>query len=92
MKNLLTWLIALIAALGLSPVTARVVDLNRTDDIVTIEMANGHRYAFFGCSDYCEGDYVSAIVWKNGTEDIRDDIIVSVHYSGYSDYAGDNLN
>ncbi len=92
MKNLLTWIIALIAALGLSPVTARVVDLNRTDDIVTIEMANGYQYAFEGCSDYCVGDFVSAIVWRNGTDIITDDIIVSVHYSGYSDYAGDPLN
>ena len=92
MKNLLTWIIALIAALGLSPVTARVVDLNRTDDIVTIELANGYQYAFEGCSDYCVGDFVSAIVWRNGTDIITDDIIVSVHYSGYSDYAGDPLN
>ena len=92
MKSILAWIIALIAAVGLCPITAKVVDLDYRTDTVTIEMANGHRYAFFGCSDYCEGDYVSAIVWKNGTDDIRDDIIVSVHYSGYSDYAGDPLN
>ena len=92
MKSILAWVIALIAALGLSPVTAKIVEMNRETDVVVIEMANGHRYAFFGCEDYCEGDYVSAIVWRNGTpDDCRDDIIVSVHYSGYSDYSGDPL-
>ena len=93
MKSILTWVIALISAVGLCPITARIVDLNRTTDVVTIELANGHRFAFTGCEDYCEGDYVSAILWNNGTpHDCRDDIIVSVHYSGYSDYAGDPLN
>lgn len=86
MKTVLTWIIALIASLGLSPITARVIETNRTTDTVTVQMANGHQYAFLGCSDYCVGDYVSAIVWKNGTD------IISVHYSGYSDYAGDPLN
>ena len=91
MKTVLTWIIALIASLGLSPITARVIETNRTTDTVTVQMANGFQYAFSGCSDYCVGDYVSAIVWKNGTEDVRDDVIVSVHYSGYADYAGDPL-
>lgn len=93
MKSILAWVIALISTVGLCPITARIVDLDRTTDTVTIELANGHRFAFTGCSDYCEGDYVSAILWNNGTpHDCRDDIIVSVHYSGYSDYAGDPLN
>ncbi len=93
MKNLLAWIIALIAAVGLSPLTAKIVDLDRPNDVVTIETASGIRFAFEGCEDYCVGDYVSAILWKNGTpHDCRDDIIVSVHYAGYSDYAGDPLN
>ena len=93
MKSLLAWIIALVAAIGLMPVTARITDLNRTTDIVTIEMANGHLFTFEGCEDYLVGDYVSAILWNNGTpNDCRDDIIVSVHYSGYSDYASDPLN
>ena len=93
MNTLLSYVIALIAALGLSPLTAKIVDLDRSTDTVAIETASGIRFAFYGCEDYCEGDYVSAILWNNGTpHDCRDDIIVSVHYSGYSDYAGGNLN
>lgn len=79
MKFLAT-LIAIIAALGISPITAKVTDTNRADDIVTIQMANGHLYTFTGCEDYEPGDYVSAILWT-------DDMIISVHYAGFSDYA-----
>ena len=92
MKSILAWIVALIAAVGLCPITAKVVDLDYKTDTVTIEMANGYQYAFEGCSDYCVGYFVSAIVWRNGTDIITEDIIVSVHYSGYSDYAGDPLN
>ena len=91
MKSILTWIIALITAIGLCPITARITNLDRQNDIVTIEMANGHIYQFYGCEDYCEGDYVSAILWRNGTDVVTDDVIVSVHYSGYSNYSGEPL-
>ena len=71
----------------LRPVTAKVVELDRETDIVTVETASGFLFEFTGCSDYCEGDYVSAIMHTNGTPGIRDDYFVTVHYSGYSDYA-----
>lgn len=74
----------------LCPITARITGLDRESDIVTIQMANGHVFRYYGCSDYEIGDYVSAIVW-DPTGYSRDYEIVSVHYSGYSDYAGDNL-
>ena len=93
MNKILAFILAVIAAFGLSPLTARITDLDRTNDTVTVETATGIRFAFYGCEDYCVGDYVSAILYDNGTpHDCRDDIIVSVHYSGYSDYAGDPLN
>ena len=93
MKTIIAYIIAFITTFGLTPLTARIIDLDRTNDIVTIETASGIRFAYYGCEDYCEGDYVSAILWNNGTpHDCRDDIIVSVHYSGYADYAGDPLN
>ena len=87
MKTLIAYLVALIAALGLSPMTAKVVDLDYPADTVTVETATGHLYAFHGCEDYCVGDYVSAIVWKNRTDTMTDDVILSVHYAGYCDYA-----
>ena len=48
-------------------------------------------FAFYGCSDYCVGDYVTAIMNTNGTPDIKDDYFLKVHYSGYCDYSGENL-
>lgn len=75
----------------LRPMTAKVVDLDRTTDTVTVENANGFRFAFYGCSDYCVGDYVTAIMHTNGTPDITDDYFLKVHYSGYCDYSGENL-
>lgn len=90
MKTIIAYLLAVIAALGLYPMTAKVVDLDRPADVVTIETASGYQYQFYGCEDYCEGDFVSAIVWKNGTERITDDVILAVHYSGWCDYA-DNI-
>jgi len=75
----------------LCPITAKIIDLDEDRDIVTIQMANGHILQYYGCSDYCIGDYVSAIVW-DPTGYVQDYEIVSVHYSGYSDYAGDNLD
>lgn len=87
MKTLLTYILALIATFGLSPLTGKVIETNRTTDTVTIALSNGHRYAFAGCEDYAPGDYVSAILWSNGTTDPTDDEIVSVHYAGFCDYA-----
>ena len=75
----------------LRPMTAKVVELDRENDIVTVENAGGFRFAFCGCSDYCLGDYVSAIMHTNGTPGIADDYFVKVHYSGYCDYSGENL-
>ena len=75
----------------LCPITAKIIDLDRESDIVTIQMANGHCFRYSGCSDYEIGDYVSAIIY-DPTGYVTDYEIVSVHYSGYSDYAGDNLD
>lgn len=87
MKTLLSYILAIIATFGLSPLTGKVIETNRATDTVTIALSNGHRYAFTGCEDYATGDYVSAILWSNGTTDPTDDEIVSVHYAGFCDYA-----
>ena len=92
MKTILSYIIALVTTFGLYPMTAKVTDVNRTKDIVTVDTATGYQYQFTGCEDWCEGDFISALMWKNGTERITDDVFLSVRYSGWSDYAGDNLN
>lgn len=78
---------SLVRVEDLRPVTARVVELNRDTDTVTVETASGLLFAFDGCSDYELGDYVSAVMHTNGTPGARDDRFLIVHYSGYSDYA-----
>lgn len=90
MKNLLSYIIALVTTFGLSPLTAKVVDLDRSTDTVTIETSTGILYQFYGCEDWCEGDFITAIMWKNGTNNITDDALVTWQYSGWSDYA-DNI-
>lgn len=92
MKILIAYFLALVAALGLYPATARVVVLDQTNDAVTIETASGFRYQFRGVEDWTVGDFASAIVWDNGTECIDDDVIITVRYSGWSAAAGDPLN
>lgn len=92
MKTIIAYFLALVAALGLYPATARVVVLDRPSDLVTIETASGYRYQFSGVEDWSVGDFASAIVWNNGTECIDDDVIITVRYSGWSDRAGESLN
>lgn len=82
MKNLIALLIALIASLGLYPLSAHVVDLNETTDTVTVETATGNRFAFTGCEDWQIGDRCAAIMYDNGTEAVTDDVILSVRYYG----------
>ena len=81
---------SLVRVEDIRPMTARVVALDRETDIVTVETATGFLFAFYGCSDYEIGDYVSAVMHTNGTQGIKDDYFLVVHYSGYSDYA-DNI-
>lgn len=64
--------------------TAMVYELDRTCDIVYVVDSNGEAWTFEGCEDYELGDYVSMIMYDNGTQSIYDDIILKVQYSGYS--------
>ena len=69
------------------PMTARVYQIDRESDIVTIENASGFLFDFYGVEDWQEDDIVSCIMNDNGTETIYDDVIVSVRYGGrFSDF------
>ena len=74
---------------NLRPMTAKIVDLDRETDTVTVETATGYLFAFTGCEDYENGDYISAIMDTNGTPGIGDDFFRTIIYSGWSDYADD---
>ena len=67
------------------PATMKVIVINPTTDVVTMETATGHAYEMTGVEDYLVGDYASLIMDNNGTPSIEDDIILSAQYSGWTD-------
>ena len=88
MKKLIAIALVLIALFGTAtaeiyPETARIVEINREEDLVIVETFNGFLFAFEGCEDYCEGDAVSMIMDDNGTEKVFDDEIIMVQYAGW---------
>ena len=59
--------------------TAVVVNLNYSIDLVTVQTAGGILY------DYSVNDFVSLMMWDNGTPNaIHDDAVIDAHYAGYS--------
>lgn len=84
MKSIIAFLLSIIALFGLYPATATVTGLDYENDLVTVENANGYTYQYYGCENYAEGDLVSMILYSNGTDDITDDEILMVYYSGYT--------
>lgn len=75
--------IALTACADLYPETAKVIEVNYDEDLVTVETFNGFLYAFEGCEDWQEGDCASMIMDDNGTEKVFDDEIVMVQYGAW---------
>ena len=67
------------------PLSARVVEIDRTADLVTVETAVGMLYEFYGTEDYCTGDLISLLMHDNSTpDDVTDDMILDARFSGYS--------
>ena len=64
------------------PMSGEVIGINREDDIVTFENPNGHKFSFYGCEDWGEGDKLAVIMDDNGTPTIYDDIVVMAYYQG----------
>ena len=75
--------IALTASAEVYPLTAKVVEVNYDDDIVTVETFTGFLFSFEGCEDWAEGDCASLIMEDNGTEKIFDDEIIMAQYGGW---------
>ena len=95
MKKLIVTLIILICALFFvaavsQPVartyaaTGRVMAISTGTDTVIVEDYNGNLWAFYGVEDWQEGDCVSLVMSDAGTEEIYDDEILSVRYSGWT--------
>lgn len=86
MKNkikLLLVAVALCAQSWIYPDTMIITNLDYENDIVTVENSNGFLYQFYGTEDYTEGDFVSCIMWTNGTQKVTDDEIIRACYSGF---------
>lgn len=59
---------------------AKVIDLDRDNDIVTVIDGIGYIWQFTECDDWMIGDYVSCIMYDMNTESITDDVILDYHY------------
>lgn len=60
-----------------------VVDLDYEKDLVTCVDAVGYEWQFYGCEDNAKGDLLCCLMGTCGTENITDDIILEITYSGY---------
>lgn len=67
----------------LYPQTCKIIEIDKSKDIVTMEDNTGHRWEFYGVEDWEINDCVSAIMNDCGTASILDDKVVSVKYSGW---------
>lgn len=82
--TLILTMVALTASAEIYPKTAKVIEVNYDEDLVTIETCTGITYTFEGCEDWIEGDGVSLIMEDNGTESILDDSILMAEYTGWT--------
>ena len=64
--------------------TACVVAVSPGTDTVVVEDFSGNLWAFYGVEDWQIGDCVSLVMDDAGTEEIYDDEILSVRYSGWT--------
>lgn len=63
--------------------TTVVTYVSEANDTVTVKDFNGNLWQFKGVEDWDEGDICSCVMDSKGTNLIKDDEIVSTHYSGY---------
>lgn len=63
--------------------TARVVELDRENDVVTVEDSVGNRWQFCGVEDWEVNDCASLLMWDNGTETIFDDEVHGARYGAW---------
>lgn len=62
-----------------------VIEVDREEDIVYAESANGNVFSFFGTEDFIEGDIIATTLFDCGTDAVDDDQIVYARYSGSLD-------
>ena len=65
------------------PTTGIVSEVNYEENLVSVEDFNGNIWQFSEIEDWSVGDICSLIMDSKKTEEIEDDEILSVRYSGY---------
>lgn len=92
MKTFIISLIASILLIGQSPEpiheypeTFIVIAVDEDHDFITLQDFSGYTWNWNSVDDWMVGDIASAIMDSNGTEEIQDDRIVMLKYSGYID-------
>ena len=65
------------------PDTFIITGLDYANDIIILEDANGFIWEYEGIEDLFIGDMVSVLMDNNNTENITDDIILKLTYSGW---------
>ena len=64
----------------LYPLSTHVVEVDRVDDVVTVEDSVGNLWSFFGCEDWIVGDGCAMLMDDMGTASIYDDAILATYY------------
>lgn len=78
-------LVALLLAgfTAIYPNAGKIQDVDVKNDLVTVQDVSGDLWQFFGVEDWEIGDKCAMLMDDQGTENIYDDVIVSVRYLGY---------
>lgn len=93
--NLMTLIMTIIQMFNLSgaksmpkevniyPIVAVVSEVDRARDIVTFETNNGFLFEWEGVEDLKVNDTCALMMCDMGTQEIKDDVILSIRYSGF---------
>ena len=64
--------------------TTCVIELDRENDVVTVEDSTGNRWQFYGVEDWQKDDCASLLMWDNGTDTILDDEVQGARYNTWT--------
>lgn len=65
------------------PETFVVTEVNQKENYILLETFSGNVFRWNNSEDWMTGDIASAIMDSNGTEEVEDDRIIKLQYSGY---------
>lgn len=65
------------------PLVVVVSEVDRAQDIVTFETSNGDLFEWEGVEDLEVNDTCALMMCDMGTPEIKDDVILSIRYSGF---------